>query len=379
MTPAGLKRNTPEATTEGVGKWWSTNSSRVPILALGLSVAIHLGLYWFLPHLGTAWRMLPEVIYTATLIPEPVAASSPPAPKPAARPHPSQRPAAKPARKTVPAQAAPPPPEAADTSEPGIESVAAASAAGPEPAISAPEAAAAKEEAQPPATQLQPETVSDQPPPVELPSRISLSFKASSSISDGVADYTWKRDGNRYETESSLQATGFFVNMFAGIMYQVSQGEVNPTGLKPEVFRFRRGEGEADIAEFLRPANELRLTRGGRAQTQPLPPNIQDTQSFLFQFAYEAAKLKATDDRLDVLVTNARKVYRHRFRVVGPETVETRFGAVATLHLRSEAIDPEDVYEVWLSPENYHLPVKLKFFAGRFPIELIATSIRSTP
>ena len=114
-------------------------------------------------------------------------------------------------------------------------------------------------------------------------------------------------------------------------------------------------------------------------RSQPLPPGIQDTQSFLFQFAYEASRLKATDDRLDVLVTNARKVYRHRFRVVGPETVETRFGTVATLHLRSEAVDPEDVYEVWLSPENYHLPVKLKFFAGRFPIELIATSIRSTP
>jgi hypothetical protein len=110
-----------------------------------------------------------------------------------------------------------------------------------------------------------------------------------------------------------------------------------------------------------------------------LPPNIQDTQSFLFQFAYETDRLQSPDDRLDVLVTNARKVYRHRFRVVGKETVETQFGTVSTLHLRSEAVDPEDVYEVWLSPENHHLPVKLKFFAGRFPIELIATSIRSTP
>ena len=102
-------------------------------------------------------------------------------------------------------------------------------------------------------------------------------------------------------------------------------------------------------------------------------------QSFLFQLAYDAPRLKSVDDRLDVMVTNARKVYRHRFRQMGIETVQTRSGPVQAMHLRSEAADPEDTYEVWLAPGNFYLPVKMKFYAGRFPVELIATSIRTTP
>ena len=102
-------------------------------------------------------------------------------------------------------------------------------------------------------------------------------------------------------------------------------------------------------------------------------------QSFLFQLAFDAPALQSSEATLDVMVTNARKVYRHRFRQVGNEVVRTRSGPVETIHLRSEAADPEDVYEVWLAPGNFHLPVKLKFYAGRFPVELIATSIRTTP
>jgi hypothetical protein len=111
----------------------------------------------------------------------------------------------------------------------------------------------------------------------------------------------------------------------------------------------------------------------------PMPARIQDMQSFLFQLAYDAPRLKSNSESLEVMVTNARKVYRHRFKQLGMETVQTKSGPVEAIHLLSEATDPEDAYEVWLAPKNYHLPVKIKFFAGRFPIELIATSIRSTP
>jgi hypothetical protein len=64
---------------------------------------------------------------------------------------------------------------------------------------------------------------------------------------------------------------------------------------------------------------------------------------------------------------------------VGLETLQTRSGPVQVMHLRSDAIEAEDTYEVWLATDRYHLPVKIKFFAGRFPVELIAASIRTTP
>jgi hypothetical protein len=133
------------------------------------------------------------------------------------------------------------------------------------------------------------------------------------------------------------------------------------------------------LAEFRRGTSELLMTRGGRERAQPLPAGLQDTQSFVFNLAYQVASQSRPEEPIEVVVTNARKVYRYRFKRVGLVTVETRAGPVRVLHLASEAADPEDVYEVWLSPENHYLPVKLRFFAGRFPIELIATSIRSTP
>ncbi len=219
---------------------------------------------------------------------------------------------------------------------------------------------------------------SDSPPP-ELPSRISIAYKMSSNISDGVADYTWTRDGDRFEIDSSMQATGFIVGNLIGVLHQVSRGVVTPAGLQPESFQIRRGDAAADTAEFLRGSNELKLTRAGSARVVPLPPLIQDMQSFLFQLAYDAPKLRQPDDQLEVQVTNGRKVYRHRFKQVGMETLQLRSGTVQAMHLRSEASNPEDTYEVWLAVAQYHLPVKIKFFAGRFPVELIAASIRTTP
>ncbi len=218
------------------------------------------------------------------------------------------------------------------------------------------------------------------PQPTELPAQIAIAYRMSSSISDGVADYSWTRNGKQFEIDSSMRATGFLVGNLVGVLHQVSSGTITPAGLRPSSYQIRRGEAASDSAEFLYATNELKLTRGSNpARTVPLAPQLQDMQSFLFQLAYDAPGLKSTEDRLDVMVTNARKVYRHRFRQIGIETVQTRSGPIQTVHLRSEAADPEDVYEVWLAPGNYHLPVKMKFFAGRFPVELIATSIRTTP
>lgn len=216
-------------------------------------------------------------------------------------------------------------------------------------------------------------------PPVELPSRISIAYKMTSSISDGVADYTWKRDGDKFEIDSSMQATGFIVGNLIGVLHQVSRGVITPSGLQTSDFQIRRGESLPDTAEFMRTSNELKLTRAGQARVAPLPPSLQDMQSFLFQLALDAPKLRRTEDQIDIVVTNARKIYRHRFTRVGTADIQTGSGLVPTIHLRSDASDPEDAYEVWLATENYHLPVKIKFFAGRFPIELIAANIRTTP
>ena len=230
-----------------------------------------------------------------------------------------------------------------------------------------------------PAAPVEPVPILDAAPVMELPSRISIAYKATTSVADGVADYKWKREGEKYEFVSTIRAEGFFVNMFAGTITQESAGTVTPKGLEPAMFTIRRGDREAETAEFRRAAGQVKLSKGSASREVPMPANLQDTQSFLFQLAIEAPKLKSPEDRLTILVTNARGINSYTFKKVGDGTLETRLGAIETVHLARETSEPRDSYEVWLSPKHHYLPVKLKFFVDRFPAELIATNITSAP
>ena len=355
------------------------------IVALTLSVALHLFVWFATPHFTQAWREPPTARYDAVLTPI-IEAS--PVVRRVARPRLTRS-------SRVPR--APPPkldtPFIAPENAIAVDRAPQSGEGNPVIAVDAPDQHSPIAEERRIDTPVTPSTTEssspilpaaaeqrehDPPLPV-LPSRIAITYKMTSSISDGVADYVWTRDGDHFEIDSSMQATGFIVGNFVGVLHQVSRGVLAPTGLQPSSFLIRRGDGAPDTADFLRASSELRLTRAGEARVLPLPPLLQDTQSFLFQLAYDAPKLKRSEDRLEVLVTNGRKVYRHRFKQAGTGTVQALGGPLPAMHLRSEASDPEDVYEVWLALDNHYLPVKIRFYAGRFPVELIATSIGTTP
>jgi len=364
--------------------WSFLRSRRSMLLACGISAGVHVFAYWSAPAFVAAWHEPQVARYDAVLL-------TPLAEKKVSTNSPGKGAAAEPRRKsTNTARRAPPPTIVArnETRLVAAENAMATTATEPAPETGArttSDSATAESDvkveplAPAPIAQAVPETLPAEEPSPELPASISIAYRMTSSVSDGVADYSWKRDGNQYEIDSTMQATGFIVGSLVGALHQVSRGEISPSGLMPASFSIRRGEGEAETADFVRSTNEMKLVRKGKTQLVPMPARIQDMQSFLFQLAYDAPRLKSPDERLEVMVTNARKVYRHRFRQIGVETVQTRAGPVETLHLLSESADPEDAYEVWLALKNHHLPVKIKFFAGRFPIELIATSIRSTP
>lgn len=230
-----------------------------------------------------------------------------------------------------------------------------------------------------PTLATRPVPVPETAPMAALPSRVSISYNATSSIADGVAHYSWKRTGEKYTFESTIQASGFFAEMFAGTLTQYSVGFVTANGISPTHFTIRRGDREAETVEFQPATKEVKLSRGAESRQVAMPPNLQDTQSFLFQLAIEAVKLKTAEDKLTIFVTNARGINRYTFRKAGESSVDTRFGTVETVHLVREISEPSDGYEVWLSPQHHYLPIKLKFFLGRFPAELIATTLTSTP
>ena len=371
--------------------WSLLRSRRVLVFAFMLSVALHLCVWLATPYFIQPWHEPAAARFDAMIVPI-VASPAPSNPAPKIS---STRPRSA-AKARAPRQAPTPKSEARFAAPENAIAVERAPETGDEDTtITAPapdektpiatagnasgSAPASNVEALPPTNSVAAEADEPDPPPPELPSRISIAYKMTSSISNGVADYAWTRDGDRFEIDSSMQATGFIVGNFVGVLHQVSRGTVTTDGLQPNSYQIRRGDGPVDSADFLRSSNELKLTRAGEARLVPMPPLIQDMQSFLFQLAYDVPKMKRPDDQLEVLVTNGRKVYRHRFRQVGIESLQAGSGPVQAIHLRSEASDPEDAYEVWLAPDNYYLPVRIKFYVGRFPVELIATSIRTTP
>jgi Protein of unknown function (DUF3108) len=363
------------------------------IVAFALSLALHAAIYIGSPQFAVSFTPTKPVAYDASLVPmsptEPVAV----APQANTAPKPSTpRPRA--AKRALPAKS-----EANFTAPEGAIAVARAESGESEnvpkegtaePATSttspAPEQKpvavtekSAPETTPPATTELSasaaPEKAKSPRTAPAFAEQISIEYKMKSSVADGIATFKWKRVGDQFKIDSSIQPTGFLVAALVGTIEQKSEGTITPEGLRPSKFSMRRGEGDAETADFERGTKSLVLTRQGKARTMPLTEQLQDMQSFLFQLAYDAPRLDETDGKLDVSVTNARKVYVYRFRKLGEETIDTRAGKIETIRLLSEAANPKDNYEVWLAPRYFYLPVKLKFYLGDFEMEQTVTKI----
>jgi Protein of unknown function (DUF3108) len=392
------KSSTAFSTPNIAGQLFARARTRSSLLYLALivSAVAHVLVYWVTPHFIGIWKTPAPARFDAVIVanmkeqpqaPSIVDALPPPAAVPAKLSKPGA-PRTKPvARRTPPVIAIAPEVDHSSVSlsggeidalkhpelfaeayghmtstEPTPEPV--KPAPDPEPAVVATAAATSRADATP------------DPAELNFPTSINIDYKMTSSVANGVANLAWKRTGSVYEIDTSIQATGFFTSMFVGVFRQISRGEVTSDGVRPNFFSLQRGEAGADTAEFNRTSKELKIIKHGETHLSPLPERMQDMQSFLFQMAHDAAQLKPDQNTIDVQVTNARKVYQYKFKRIGEEIVQTRLGAIPAIHLKSEAADPEDVYEVWLSPQHFYMPIKLKFFMGRFPIEQVASGVR---
>ncbi len=326
-------------------------------IAILLSLAVHVAAYFSSRNLDEVVKEPEEkVLFLTNLTPmkpkvaKPIKKPAPPPPKPVVKP-------AEPAPPTfVPFEPLP------ITSAASISS-----AAGAGGASSAPPGPAA-----PPAADFAPVPIRHGWP--ELPAKIAVSYKLTSSVVNGQAQLTWMRNGARYEAETTIRATGL-IGVFVGAIRQVSRGQITREGLKPDTFSLTRGSSDPETADFLRATNELRMKSRGDTDVVALPAGLQDTQSFLFQMGIDANRFEAADAKVAVSATNARKIYQYVFHRVADEPLTLPTGTVTAWHLVSEAADPEDVYEVWLAPELHYLPVKMKFHLSRYLVEQTATQV----
>jgi hypothetical protein len=333
---------------------------RAAAVAVAVSAVVHgaalVGLR--MPEGDDAGPDAPE--YTATLAPAPAAEPTPvaaPAPKPRARQRKSEP---RPGEATAFLPSAV---EAADIAPDFLE---------PQPSAESqpmPELVAAALPSVPIAPPELPAFVAD-----ALPDEITIAYSLTSAFADGDAQYTWKRDGDRYEITGSAQATGFFTLFLEGRIDQLASGRVTPEGLRPERFTERRGDTPEEGLAFDWDARQVEFRRGDSRRTGPLADSTVDWLSMIFQLAHMPPK----GDSMELRVYTQRRLYQYRLQVLGVEELELPFGRAPTLHLRHAGEKPEEAVDVWLGVEQHYLPVKLRYpvARNRLVVEQTATSVR---
>lgn len=219
---------------------------------------------------------------------------------------------------------------------------------------------AAPDHADPP--ELPPEVASPPPvppPPVTpaLPANGVIRFaiiKESLGFQVGRAEHRWEfTDDGRYRLVATTETSGLAALFRPVRMRLESRGRLVAGGLQPETFRSvkdDRGDGEG--ADFDWPAQQIRLTRDGKAR--PLAPGAQDILSLNYQLAYLGRLAEGTS----LGVATARKYQRHALDALGEEEIEVPAGRFRTLHLRALS---DSTTEIWIALDHHHLPVKIRF------------------
>jgi hypothetical protein len=136
----------------------------------------------------------------------------------------------------------------------------------------------------------------------------------------------------------------------------VSSGRITPKGLRPDRFEGRRiGSGQVQ-AQFDWQGNRLAMSRNGKSETVELPPGTQDRLSIMYQFMFNPV---AGRDRLELSMTDGRRLSHHQYAVTRGVEIETALGRMKTLHLVRQGDAGSSDTEIWLAPDRHFLPVKM--------------------
>jgi hypothetical protein len=338
-------------------------------VALAASVALHAAALTGYRAVsgGTGEPELPVLAYTATLETAAPAAEAtlapakPPAPRPRPRPKPKNEIRPEETVAMLPsAEEAPPDPVAAEPEPPRAPPA-------PETAPPAPEQVALAQPAVPP-----PEPAPAFRPDA-MPAKLTIAYALTSSFVDGQAEYTWTRDGDRYEISGTAEASGFFTLFVEGRITQEATGTVTPEGLRPDRFTERRGDTPEEGLAFDWNARTVEFRRGDARRSGVLTDSTVDWLSMIFQLAH----LPPAKDGTPLRVYTQRRLYEYRLNVMGEEVLELPLGRTRTLHLRHEGAKPEEAVDVWLGVDQHYLPVKLRYpvARGRLMVEQTATSV----
>ncbi len=202
-------------------------------------------------------------------------------------------------------------------------------------------------------------------PPFDWPPSTRLRYALTGHYRgpvQGQAQVEWLREGNRYQVRVDVSIGPSFAPLMS--RQAVSEGLLTPEGLRPS-----RYDEQTRIA-LLEPrrlsihldADAVRLPDG---TLRTRPDGVQDSASQFVQltwlFTLQPERLRAGQS-VELPLALPRSVMPWIYDVIGPETLDTPFGPLETVHVkpRREAAPGQDLTaEVWIAPTLQYLPVRI--------------------
>ncbi len=202
-------------------------------------------------------------------------------------------------------------------------------------------------------------------PAFEWPPSTRLSYRVTGNYRgpvEGQARVEWLRSGTRYQVHMDLGIGPSFAPLVSRRVS--SEGEITAEGLYP--LRYDE-ETRALMAtprrvQVLLSTDTVRLANGTEL---PRPAGVQDSSS---QFVHLTWLFTTRPDKLqpgqsvDLPLALPRRLEVWTYDVLAPETLDTPFGPVPTLHVkprRPASAGNDLVAEVWFAPSLQYLPVRI--------------------
>lgn len=329
---------------------------RVLLVALVLSLVVHLAITWWPVEMPQTPDATP-LTATLTELPPPPKPSAAPAPTPA-KPKPKPRKVA-----SVPAALPPAPVEA----EPEPAPQAATEAAAPDPGTGTGEAA----EAPSAMAEVTPGAVTGGK---TLPPRVDLAYKVfygTRGFLIGEAVYRFEHAANRYKIATVGEARGLAALVLRGQGKIESRGLITDEGLQPLTFRVERGGPDrVEMATFDWEAGLL-MMHGDR--TEPLDLPTFDPLALMWQYYFTPP----TESVVTFTVGTPRRLFRYTMTREGEESIPWQQGTLDTERWHRRSLDGKTDAYVWLAPKLRHIPVKMRVSnTDRGTIEVLLDSIR---
>jgi hypothetical protein len=171
----------------------------------------------------------------------------------------------------------------------------------------------------------------------------------------GQSIHEWQHDGKHYTLRATSETTGIAAIFKPVKVVQTSEGGFLKGELKPESFRYDRGEKGIATASFDWEAQQVTL---GDGQVISISDGAEDILSMFYQLMQAAQR----GEGFVMAVATGRKVERYAFEWLGEETLSLKAGSFRTWHVRVRAaVEGKDVTDIWLGREVAGLPVKIRF------------------